>query len=994
MLPIVSRELTVTARRRSTYLVRVGAATLALLAMLWLVMVTAASGGTATLGKMLFDTVSGFAFACSLLAGVGITSDCLSAEKREGTLGLLFLTDLKGYDVILGKLISSSVVSFYGLLATVPVISIAILLGGVSLGRVLTVSVVLMNTMFFSLSAGLFISSLSRNERKAAFATFVLVAGFTLLPVVGIHFYEQFLEVQILPAKQAVILLPSPLLSLVMTLDTTLTGAGAAPFPIAVPIILIHLLGWGFLAVAGLVLPRTAQERPKGRRGERWVGFKRRWTYGSGEKRVRHRRELLDRNPILWLASRDRNKPRYVWFFLGIFFLLWLWGAWNTPAVFLDWDAAAWGLWFLHGFLKIWFASEVCHLLIEDRRAGALELLLATPMRVRDIARGHELALMRQFLWPAVLLLVLDVAVLLRALQGTGHEYGAILLAFLFGMTVFVLDLVTIQWVGMWAALSTGNLNRALHSTCFRVLLAPWLIFAAIMSLVGSYRFLVSRPVDVQPVGLVLLWAFISIAVDLAQLIPARRKFLTRFRTLAASDFNAPRVSAGASPRAGMFRALTTRSRPAERRIAWGTVARRHWILTSVGLLVFLASSGLFLYRRHLHSRIGRELAAISARGEPAFPSDFDKWHPPVPEGENAAVQLTPLLNTGYLTPLPRGTNIDATVLRNADALRQVHEISRLPRSRFDMNWSDQARIPYMRLHRVGELARLLNFEAALRIHASDTNGAVESIETILRLARILRQEPMSQAQFESRACLDLAITATETVLTATALDGTLLDRLITAFGNAENETLDLKRWIRAAVAERYLLIRFHEAGAAGIGPWTGGGGLSPAVHFLFGLEQLLGMWDLSLLKTLPIYEAQIAALKLPHPENFERMKRLPVDAPARDPISMFVPFPRPTIPTFTGVLSDMGLIDRIRLARFALAVERSRIASGHLPQQLPELVPAFIGSIPSPLSDPRPFGYERLPTGYRIQFGTNVPPRNRRIPRVPVGIPVFTVGR
>ena len=29
------------------------------------------------------------------------TADSLSAEKREGTLGLLFLTDLRGYDVVL-----------------------------------------------------------------------------------------------------------------------------------------------------------------------------------------------------------------------------------------------------------------------------------------------------------------------------------------------------------------------------------------------------------------------------------------------------------------------------------------------------------------------------------------------------------------------------------------------------------------------------------------------------------------------------------------------------------------------------------------------------------------------------------------------------------------------------------------------------------------------------------------------------------------------------
>ena len=48
----------------------------------------------------------GMIYACG--AGVFLTADCLSEEKREGTLGLLFLTDLRGHDVALGKLLATS----------------------------------------------------------------------------------------------------------------------------------------------------------------------------------------------------------------------------------------------------------------------------------------------------------------------------------------------------------------------------------------------------------------------------------------------------------------------------------------------------------------------------------------------------------------------------------------------------------------------------------------------------------------------------------------------------------------------------------------------------------------------------------------------------------------------------------------------------------------------------------------------------------------------
>src|SRR5256885_5281345 len=63
----------------------------------------------------LFRALFGFAFVYCLFIGARLTADCLSEEKREGTLGLLFLTDLKGYDVVFGKLAATSVNSIYAL---------------------------------------------------------------------------------------------------------------------------------------------------------------------------------------------------------------------------------------------------------------------------------------------------------------------------------------------------------------------------------------------------------------------------------------------------------------------------------------------------------------------------------------------------------------------------------------------------------------------------------------------------------------------------------------------------------------------------------------------------------------------------------------------------------------------------------------------------------------------------------------------------------------
>ncbi len=160
-LPIVDRELREGSRRPVTYWRRVGVAFLALLI-----------GGAAyvenyfepqaKLGTLLFWGLSGMSMIFCLFAGRGLTADCLSREKREGTLGLLFLTDLKGYDVVLGKLVATSLSGFYALLAVFPVLAIPLLAGGMTNGEFWRMVLVLLNTFFYSLDIGVLASAVKR----------------------------------------------------------------------------------------------------------------------------------------------------------------------------------------------------------------------------------------------------------------------------------------------------------------------------------------------------------------------------------------------------------------------------------------------------------------------------------------------------------------------------------------------------------------------------------------------------------------------------------------------------------------------------------------------------------------------------------------------------------------------------------------------------------------------------------------------------------------
>src|SRR5256714_2166981 len=145
-LPIVERELRVSARRRSTYWLRFFLV-LGALVLWFFLFVSSGNFAVSPRGKMLFVALGFLALGFGLLAGIFLTADCLSEEKREGTLGLLFLTPLRGYDVVLGKLIANSLPAIYGLLAIVPLLALSLLMGGVTAGEFWRVALVLVTTL-------------------------------------------------------------------------------------------------------------------------------------------------------------------------------------------------------------------------------------------------------------------------------------------------------------------------------------------------------------------------------------------------------------------------------------------------------------------------------------------------------------------------------------------------------------------------------------------------------------------------------------------------------------------------------------------------------------------------------------------------------------------------------------------------------------------------------------------------------------------------------
>ena len=217
LLPIVERELRAMSRRPTTHWMRCGTA-LAVLAFGILVYASNHRNNPDSLGKDIFQVTSCVAFALAALSGLFLTADSLSGEKRDGTIGLLFLTDLRGFDVVLGKLAATSCNAVFSLVGALPIIGVTLLIGGVSLGEFIRASAVLLTTMLLSLSVGLLVSAVGRNFREVILLAFILMFSITVGPLI-LYVIIETSSRGIAPHHSIWLVMLSPLGSMLMVLN-------------------------------------------------------------------------------------------------------------------------------------------------------------------------------------------------------------------------------------------------------------------------------------------------------------------------------------------------------------------------------------------------------------------------------------------------------------------------------------------------------------------------------------------------------------------------------------------------------------------------------------------------------------------------------------------------------------------------------------------------------------------------------------------------------
>ena len=463
-LPIVERELRVATRRKRTFYTRWLIALVSVLVggmALFMMLLTGVSANQT--GIAVFALLSYYLLGLCLLAGVFLAGDCLSEERREGTLGLLFLTDLKGYDIVLGKLLAVSLNAFYGLLAVFPILGISIVIGGVSGAEFWRVCLALLNSLWFSVTLALWASARSESSSRSAA---LWCAGFIVLNV-------------LLPGLES--LFPAlnwPFGPIVVSPITAFACAREKYYVIApkefwLSLAISNLLGWLFLFGASR---RVGQFTELGS-SVQYAGWRQRVFKSDLFLGKRRRiRALLEKNPVHWLLTDSSRLRVTIWAVAGIGCVVLAGYAYGGGTGGMSLVYAAKPFYFV---LQILFAMQSCRFFADARRDGTLELLATTPLTDSTVYYGQAAALIQQFLWPVVALASVEFICItaLVVLPPEPHYGGGDVMTLLFLLPWQLLssgaEFYAVAWFGMWLALTSKKPQSAAGWTVLFVIVLP-----------------------------------------------------------------------------------------------------------------------------------------------------------------------------------------------------------------------------------------------------------------------------------------------------------------------------------------------------------------------------------------------------------------------------------------------------------------------------------------------------------------------------------------
>jgi ABC-type transport system involved in multi-copper enzyme maturation permease subunit len=475
--PIFDKELRVSSRRRTSYVLRsVYILVLSIFVLYtWFITVNLSGAGAAfqvsrmaIVGKGVTTTIVWFQFIVAQLITIVMLSTSVSSEIRQRTLGVLMTTPMNSLQIVMGKLLSGLLQTGVLLGISLPLLAIVRVMGGVPWDYVVSSLCITLTATIFAGSLSLLMSIRSRHSYTVVLT---IIAGYSIafgfLPAMmaafssGRGFFENLLH------------LANPFFAMGVNTSTMLLppglGGGLSSWLLHCAIMLAAAGCVVFLAVLRVRHVALAQasggkeqSRPVGK--AKTLSRRRSRSKGLPIRRVQGA-------PVFWMEMsgpfglRGRGDT-ILYVMLGVIIIISC-----SPMLFIG--AFAWraGLPILGNILALFLLIVIVRLAVlsaasitREKEARTWPILLATPLDDRDILFGKGYAaLHRNLRLMAVLVVLWAVGWLLCAFTELSMAEATLYL--IEGAAVLAGTVICIIGLGLYFGVRLKSTSSAVAAT-------------------------------------------------------------------------------------------------------------------------------------------------------------------------------------------------------------------------------------------------------------------------------------------------------------------------------------------------------------------------------------------------------------------------------------------------------------------------------------------------------------------------------------------------
>ncbi|MBE0534687.1 MAG: hypothetical protein IH624_03395 [Phycisphaerae bacterium] len=415
---------------------------------------------------------------------------------------------------------------------------------------------------------------------------------------------------------------------------------------------------------------------------------------------------------------------------------------------------------------------------------------------------------------------------------------------------------------------------------------------------------------------------------------------------------------------------------------------RRRRVFRTFLVVLFVAFVCL---RIALKVQIWRGLNAIKEKGEPLTVEELNartgkNTNGPIPQSYRIAVaacespaeelrdalsfRFGPLAHSGEPLPYELRAAIAEYVNNNSKALQHLDVVP--PEAALYFESIDDCNDPAITLHSgfvvyaptaMQSAATLLFLRAMLKADEGDTCGAVNSLLSALRVIQSLGTKPTLFGWMDKLGASSGAISTLRYVVNRADLDAAQFQQITESLN-----CLDPATTRAAFIGERSLVLARFDAHLEHLSCAYGLWGESPASRALgqviaFFYRQA-GLRDMDEAFYLHAMADAVDGAEL----SFSGFQRLNKELGDRADSNSRVRFLIHNV--YTGYYlrrSEFRLQAMLKTAQAVLAIEQYRRFAGTLPDALDDLVPAYLGAVPSDPFDEKPLRYKKCNPGYIV---------------------------